>query len=268
MNAPTVAVICAMDSEAVHLRRRLEQACEEPVSRWRRTRGCIGAQAVDLVVSDIGLVNAAAASSALCALEPPAAILNYGCSGAHRADIQLGDVVIATDVVHFTSQIILPDGSRRYWGFNYLTSGQRMRLERLPSDPDLLGAAQRVAADLSIPPWPGLDRTPTVHLGTVGSADVWTQHPDSIHDLHTLHGSLCEEMEAAAIAQVAAIYGVPFLAVKDISNNELQSFTDLSLAGASVLAHVEEEVGLRAALVVEALIRAGVTEGATADPAA
>jgi adenosylhomocysteine nucleosidase len=257
---PAVAVICAMDSEAIHLRRRLEQPREEPLSRWRRTRGTLGDQPVDLIISDIGLVNAAAATSALCALEPPAAILNYGCSGAHRADIQLGDVVIATDVVHFTSQIVLPDGSRRYWGFNYLVSGQRTRLERIPSDPDLLATAQRVAAGLSIPPWPGLDHTPTIHLGTVGSADVWTQHPDSIHDLHTLHGSLCEEMEAAAIAQVAAIHGLPFLAVKDISNNELHAFTDLSAAGASVLAHVEDEVGLRAALVIEALIRAGVSQ--------
>jgi nucleoside phosphorylase len=95
-----------------------------------------------------------------------------------------------------------------------------------------------------------------VLTGTVGSADIWTQHGESIRDLHTIHGSLCEEMEAAAIAQVAATFGVPFLAIKDISNNELREFTDLSIEGSSVLAHVADEVGRRAALVVEATIQA------------
>ncbi|HUG14873.1 MAG TPA: 5'-methylthioadenosine/S-adenosylhomocysteine nucleosidase [Thermomicrobiales bacterium] len=250
-----VAVICAMDSEAVHLRGRLAGPSEEPMSRWRRTRGRIGGERVDVIVSDIGLVNAAAATSALCALERPFVILNYGCAGAHRDDIALGDVVIASEVVHFTSQIVLPDGTRRYWGFNYLASGRRTREEHIPADPELLSAARAVSSNIAIPAWPGRDVTPAVHVGTVGSADVWTQHGDSILELHTLHGSLCEEMEAAAIAQVAAIHGVPFLAVKDISNNELHAFTDLLSEGGSVLAHVEEEVGRRAATVVEALIR-------------
>lgn len=251
-----IAVVCAMDSEAVHLRERLVDPVEKPVSRWRRTRGRIGGQRVDIVVSDIGLVNAAAATAALCALDRPREILNYGCSGAHRDDISLGDVVIARDVVHFTSQIVLPDGTRRYWGFNYVASGTRIREEHIPADPDLLDVACRVSEHVSIPEWPGIDRSPVVHVGTVGSADVWTQHGDSIRELHTLHGSLCEEMEAAAIAQVAAIYGIPFLAVKDISNNELHAFTDLLSEGGSVLAHVEEEVGRRAALVIDALIQA------------
>jgi adenosylhomocysteine nucleosidase len=251
-----IVVICAMDSEAIHLRERLEDSREEPISRWRRTRGHIAGKAVDVIVSDIGLINAAAATSALCALERPAAILNYGCSGAHRDDIMLGDVVIANEVVHFTSHIILPDGVRRYWGFNYVASGQRVREEHIPADPELLDIACTVAAEVKLPGWPGIDSIPTIHAGTVGSADVWTQHGESIRELHTLHGSLCEEMEAAAIAQVAAIFGIPFLAVKDISNNELHAFTDLLSEGGSVLAHVEEEVGRRAAMVVEAVILA------------
>jgi nucleoside phosphorylase len=60
---------------------------------------------------------------------------------------------------------------------------------------------------------------------------------------------------ADRVAQVAATFGVPFLAVKDISNNELREFTDMSIQGASLLAHVADEVGRRAALIVEATIR-------------
>jgi nucleoside phosphorylase len=51
-------------------------------------------------------------------------------------------------------------------------------------------------------------------------------------------------MEAAAIAQIAGLHGVPFLTIKDISNNEFLDATDFSDEGAGLL---ESEVGRRAA---------------------
>jgi nucleoside phosphorylase len=256
MNEPaSIAVICAMETEAVHLRRKLENARNEPLARWRRTRGAIGDTQVDVIVCGIGLINAAAAASALCALERPRAIFNYGCSGAHRDDIDPGDVVIANQVVHFSSLIVLPDGARRYEGFRYFVDHEEVLAERLSPDPALLSTAVSASGSIVLPEWTGVGHLPRVLTGTVGSADIWTQHGESIRDLHTIHGSLCEEMEAAAIAQVAATWGIPFLAVKDISNNELREFTDMSIEGSSILAHVADEVGRRAAMVVEATIR-------------
>lgn len=251
---PSIAVLCAMEQEAVHLRRRLRSARDEPLARWRRTRGTIGGVAVDVIVCGIGLINAAATTSALCALERPRAIFNYGCSGAHRDDIDPGDVVIASHVVHFSSLIVLPDGDRRYQGFRYFVDHEEVLAERLEPDQTLLETAVSVAGITELPEWAGAGHRPRVLTGTVGSADIWTQHGESIRALHTIHGSLCEEMEAAAIAHVAATWGVPFLAIKDISNNELREFTDMTVAGSSVLAHVAGEVGRRAALVVEATI--------------
>ena len=57
-------------------------------------------------------------------------------------------------------------------------------------------------------------------------------------------------MEASRIAAVCASFGVPFLAVKDISNNELRADTTDSLL------KVAEEIGKRAAMVVYATIAA------------
>ena len=258
MNAErVVAAICAMESEAVHLRQRLADAREVPLACWRRTRGRLGGTTVDLVISGVGLINAASATSVLCAIERPAALLNYGCAGAHREDIAPGDVVIAHQVIHFSAQIVLPDGQRRYMGFDYHVDNTRVQTEHIPADPDLLGLAQRVATATALPVWPGLGQVPRVHTGTVASADVWTQHGESIRTLHALHGSLCEEMEAAAIAQVAAIYRAPFLAVKDISNNELHKAT-ATRAGFHwpTLEAVRPELGRRAALIVEAMLAA------------
>jgi 5'-methylthioadenosine/S-adenosylhomocysteine nucleosidase len=252
-----IAVICAMDSEAVQLRRRLDAPREAPLSVWQRTQGQLGAHEVDLIVCGVGLINAAAASAVLCATERPRAIFNYGCAGAHREDLGPGDVIIGEQVAHFSAQIVLPDGERRYMGFLYHVDELRVETEAIPADPELLDLCQRMAARAVLPAWPGVPHMPAIYSGAVASADVWTQHGDSIRTLHDLHGSLCEEMEAAAIAQVAAIYGVPFLAVKDISNNELCKATELpGASGWPSLHDFEDQLGLRAALVVDATIGA------------
>jgi adenosylhomocysteine nucleosidase len=183
-------------------------------------------------------------------------VINYGCSGAHREDIEPGDVIVADQVVHFSAQIVLADGRRQYMGFDYYVDNARVQEETIRSDPELLERALRAAGQVILPPWPGIDHPPRVHTGTVASADVWTQHGESIRTLHDLHGSLCEEMEAAAIAQVCAIFGVPFLAVKDISNNELLKAT-ANREGLRwpTLLEIEHELGRRAAIVVEDVIR-------------
>jgi nucleoside phosphorylase len=170
-------------------------------------------------------------------------------------------------VAHFTSYIVQADGSRRptiFGATNAIADGAETdgadetavkRALARPADAALLARARAVAGSVTLPSWPGSASAPRVHEGVVASADVWTQHADSIRALHEQFGSLCEEMEAAAIAQICAQFEVPFLAVKDISNNELHALTDLDAPGGSVLVHVEEEVGRRAAAVVAALIR-------------
>jgi len=252
-NAPVV-VLCAMDSEAVHLRRRLSDAVEEPLHIWRRTRGRLGSLPVELIVCGIGMVNAAAATSAVCISGRPRAILNYGCSGAHRDDIDCGDVVIGERVIHFSSYYVEPDGNLRHMGFRVGFDDHR-HYDALPADPELLEIAVSAATGVELPDWPGVAHAPVVHVGGVGSADIWTQHGETIQTLHGRHNSLCEDMEAAAIAQIAATFGIPFLAVKDISNNELQVVTDLD-DGGDILLHVQNEIGLRAACVAEAVIAA------------
>lgn len=250
MELDPVAVICAMDSEAVHLRERLEDAVEDPFHVWRRTRGRIGSVECQIIVSGIGLINASATTSALCIGRRPRAIINYGCSGAHRADVACGDVVLANRVVHHSSLIVQPDGSERYQGYRYARDGAEVVAEAILPDPVLFDLATQAAGRTPLPAWPGASHDPVVHVGAVGSADIWTQHGERIRMLHNLHGSLCEEMEAAAIGQVATMFGVPFLAVKDISNNELQAATDLDNGWAD-LHTIRGEIGLRAALVVE-----------------
>ena len=93
-------------------------------------------------------------------------------------------------------------------------------------------------------------------IGTVASADRWNRAPATLDALARQHDSFCEDMEAAAIALTCASHDVPFLTVKDISNNELLSGT---ADDHSFRAEFGEQIGRRAAGLVLALIRDLVT---------
>ena len=64
-------------------------------------------------------------------------------------------------------------------------------------------------------------------------------------------------MEAAAIAQVCGRHGVPFMTVKDISNNEFHALTDLE---GDIEVLPANEIGRRAvALLLRAIDHIGTT---------
>ena len=65
-------------------------------------------------------------------------------------------------------------------------------------------------------------------VGRVASSDAWLDNADLVLKESALHSTLCEDMEAAAIACVAESYEIPFVAIKDVSNsvflNEAEQF--------------------------------------------
>jgi adenosylhomocysteine nucleosidase len=251
-----------MDAELVHLVGDLSRRSGEIGGRPRYDLTIAG-QPVVAVRSGMGMLNAASTTERVVAELAPIAILNYGCAGAHRPDIDLGDVVLADRVVYTAALKILRDGTERHTGSAYEAAGEPMQASDLPTDPAWLGAARSAAAEHAIARWPDdlawpadrPRRAVELHVGAVASADIWTQQLDRIVTLAERHGSLCEDMEAAAIAHVAAIHGLPFLSVKDISNNEFHEATDLDAFTDFPIG----EVGKRAAALLTATIERWAT---------
>jgi len=139
--------------------------------------------------------------------------------------------VVGTSVIAYDSVRETPEGEARYGGMFYLEGSEQRHVSALFADDALLGAARRVAeAHMERhEPWPAAlgwpegvaHRAPRVAFGRVASADRWNRTARSIAAIAEAHDSQCEDMEAAAIALVCASHGVPFLTIKDISNNEL-----------------------------------------------
>jgi adenosylhomocysteine nucleosidase len=230
-----IGLVVAMEAELIHTLRLHPPQSSRKVGPWTFIEIEIGGHRVVAVRCGMGLINAAAATERLCTEYEPRMVLNYGCSGAHRREIMPGDIVIGAQVVHHSAMQILKDGSERYSGFGYDVAGERMDAAQLASDPTLIETARSLSSRFHAEPWPanlvwprGVPRrSPVIHEGVVASADIWTQAIERLDVLHERHQSLCEDMEAAAIAQVAALHEIPYLTIKDISNNEYLSTSDL-----------------------------------------
>lgn len=244
---PVIGVIVAMPSE---LRRLLDQVTIEreiEAEPWRDLHLSFEGRRLVAVCSGIGMVNAAAATEHVIMAHRPRWVLNFGCAGAHRRDILPGDVIIGEATVAHGAVHVLPDGSDYFPRPEATDPADVMRELRL--DAGLVALAQAAAADWRPAPWPHApgetaEREPVVQTGVVGSADIWTQAHDRLDLLHGRHQSLCEDMEAAAVAQICARHEVPFLTIKDISNNEFLNSSALT-GGADLLPW--DEVGRRSA---------------------
>jgi adenosylhomocysteine nucleosidase len=257
-----VGVVVAMEAELRHLLAAAPAVEERPDGIWLDHHLTIAGVPVVAVRGGMGVATAAAATERLIDAHRTRAVLNYGCAGAHRREVMPGDVVIGDRYVNHTRVQILPSGEERYVGFLYEVAGERFEAADLAADPTLLALARSVAATYEPEPWPRdlywpeaqPYRAPRVEVGTVVSADIWTQALERLDVLHGRHASLCEDMETASVAQVCALHGVPFLGIKDISNNEYHRASDIEgFADFPV-----EEVGRRAAgLVVRIIERMG-----------
>lgn len=278
--SPWILVVCACAEEARFVRDALEGlVVGESSAPLRRplARGRISGTAteesirVEVMTCGIGEVDATMATAALLVERhgkrepPPACVLSVGCTGAHGPGIRPGDVVLGTSIVPLACRMVRSDGSSEHVGHRFSTS--RDPLSELACDAKLLKVAREAASSAVLPPWPTIPGVrPTVHEGKVGSTDTWTQDTVEIRRLHSELGTLCEEMEAYGVARVCTECGdgdsvLPFLAIKDIANNELDSDINSGEETGMGESIILEEIGRRASIVAVATIRRLVDEG-------
>ncbi|HWV25524.1 MAG TPA: 5'-methylthioadenosine/S-adenosylhomocysteine nucleosidase, partial [Thermomicrobiales bacterium] len=189
----------------------------------------------------------------------PRCVINFGCAGAHTREVLPGDVIIGTKLAHHGRMRMTADTGMVPMDIPFTVAGEPEQMGELTCDPNLVAAAEAASKGLVFDAWPDEHRLPIhpesgeirVHTGVVSSADVWLQDSAMLDAAHQRTGSLCEDMEAGAIAQVAALHGVPFLTIKDISNNE---FHKTSVFEGTESALPTAEVGKRAALLSVATV--------------
>ncbi|KDR28106.1 MULTISPECIES: 5'-methylthioadenosine/adenosylhomocysteine nucleosidase [Caballeronia] len=168
-----------------------------------------------VTLARIGKVAAAATASALIHVFETDAIVFTGVAGGVRADVQVGDVVIADALLQHDL-----DASPLFPRYEVpLLDRARFGADRALSD------ALAAAADAFIADEGGTltERFavagPRVHRGLIVSGDRFIAGHDALFGLRdALPDALAVEMEGAAIAQVCYEHGVPCAVVRTISD--------------------------------------------------
>lgn len=222
-SAPT-AVIGAMAEEVATLLPLLESSTTHRRGSFEVHAGRLDGHPVLLAVCGIGKVNAAALAQQLLS-DGAARVIFTGVAGGLDPSLRVGDVVVSRDAVQHDVDV-------RALGYE----PGRVPGEPLAwsADPDLvemtLAAAREVVDDAQ------------VVAGRIASGDRFVADADLARALVDRFGASCAEMEGAAVAQVCARWGVPWVVVRSLSdaaNDEasvdFRTFTRLAAARAEAV---------------------------------
>lgn len=196
-----IGIIGAMDEEVTILRERLEHAEEVHIAGCEFYIGKLRDMDVVLLKSGIGKVNAAMATTILNDRYKPDYVINTGSAGGFYEKLNVGDVVISTEVRHH-------DADATVFGYEY---GQvpQMPAAYLP-DQQLVEIAERSAEKVM---------DVQVVKGLIATGDSFMSDHDRVEFVKAKFPNLyAAEMEAAAIAQVCHQFKIPFVIIRSLSD--------------------------------------------------
>jgi adenosylhomocysteine nucleosidase len=212
-----------MRLETERLVGRLADVEVEQVGGWTFWHGSVDGYPVIVSKTLKGVANAAAATAVTAQRHRPVAVINQGTAGGHDPGLHLYDIVLGASAVSlgaFKSPYRAAGAGSNPLDWKPLdlmasegSAGNDPRTQavaRFRPDEALLAAARSVKQTYT---------RGRVVEGVIGSSDVWNDELDLIARYHSEYGTSVEEMETAPAAQVAGLFGIPFLGIRVVSDN-------------------------------------------------
>lgn len=197
-----IGIIGAMEVEVASLKEAMEAKRCVTRAGMEFFEGILEEQEVIIVRSGIGKVNAAVCTQILVDEFQVDEVLNTGVAGSLKAEINIGDIVISTDVVHHDMDAV---------NFGYpLGQIPQMDVFAFEADEKLRTLAKNVSKKVN----PDIE----VFEGRIVSGDQFISEKVRKEKISTEFGGFCTEMEGAAIAQTAWLNKVPFVIIRAISD--------------------------------------------------
>lgn len=202
-NNKKIGIICAMAVELKGIKEEMKNKQEHTVAGIIFYTGNINDTEVVAVECGIGKVNAAMCTQIMIDKFSPDAIVNSGVAGSVSPELQVGDVVIATEVVHHDmnssalgdplGEIDFPDEKRVYF----------------PCDQKIIIALAEASKNIEV-------KTCT---GVIASGDLFVSEVSQREKIAKRFNALACEMEGAAVGHVCYRNGVPFCVFRAISDD-------------------------------------------------
>lgn len=197
-----LGIIGAMEEEVKKLQDEMKDTAIREKAGMRFVAGKLEGRPVVVVRSGIGKVNAALCTQILVDEYQVDGVINTGIAGSLQARINIGDIVLSTDVLQHDVDAAI---------FGY-APGQIPQMDVLafPGDESM----RRLAAACCRNANPEIE----VYEGRVVSGDQFVSSDEKKDWLNREFSGFCTEMEGAAIGQAAYLNQIPFLVIRAISD--------------------------------------------------
>ncbi len=194
-----LGIIGAMDVEIQTLKDAMENLAETEKAGTVYYEGNLQGLPVVLVKCGIGKVNATIGAQILCDCFQVTHIVNTGIAGSLCAQLDIGDMVISSDVWHHDFDCV---------NFGYPMCQIPGMPQSFEADEAMVYLAKSSAEQAGL----------KVRIGRIASGDQFVADPALKNQIIARTQALCTEMEGAAIAQTAYRNGVPFVILRCISD--------------------------------------------------
>lgn len=202
-----IGIIGAMDVEVDTLKKDMKVKREVQRAGMTFCQGELCGQEAVVVRSGVGKVNAAICTQILIDEFHVTAVVNTGIAGALKAEINIGDLVISTDLVQHDMDAT---------GFGYpLGQIPQMEVFSFQADERLSNLAKKACEEVN----PEIQ----VFQGRIVSGDQFVSDRAVKEKIAGNFDGYCTEREGAAIAQAAYLNGVPFVVVRAVSDKADES---------------------------------------------
>ena len=197
-----IGIIGAMEQEVAKIKEKMQDVTITSKACMDFYEGTLEGKKVVVVRSGIGKVNAGMCTQILADVFGVEAVINTGIAGSLNNDVNIGDIVLSTDVLHHDMDAT---------GFGY-KKGQipQMDVFSFQADEELAEKAKKVCEKVN----PEIK----VFRGRVVSGDQFIADKTVKQRIVDNFQGFCTEMEGAAIAQASYLNGVPFVIIRAISD--------------------------------------------------
>lgn len=238
---PRTAVITAFAPEKTAMMALLTDKKIYKLHGTEIVAGTLAGHPVLLAESGVSMVNASLTAQNLVDRFKIERIVFSGIAGGIDPTLHVGDVVVPEEWAQPMETVIMretPDGPKAPgWMADEVIAGiapygviasKKIDINHefhnsFKSDPALLAAARKVATNLKLKACSSdkhcLDQPPQILVGGVGVSTMSFVDNAKFRDwLYTAWKARATDMESAAVAQVAYINGVPFIAFRSLSD--------------------------------------------------
>ena len=218
-----ILFVIAMKIEFNHLLSKFKDISETKLGQYTIYTINYKEKIIYILYSGVGIINTAISLTKFLNKIKPDIIINAGTSGGHDKSLNVGDIVLAKEVININSiktkfKETNEGSDSLIWEIKtFLENESKKDFEGdykiYYGDKELISKIKEIGNNFGI----------KIFEGRIASGDIWNKEKDRINFLNKKYLTSCEEMEIYSVYTICEQENIPCIGIKIISNNEINN---------------------------------------------